>query len=47
MRIADFARELLAVADNLQRAIAAAERHTPETVEDAALIEGVRRPSGS
>jgi molecular chaperone GrpE len=40
--IADFARELLAVADNLQRAIAAAERHAPETVEEAAVIEGVR-----
>jgi molecular chaperone GrpE len=39
--IADFARELLAVADNLQRTIAAASR-TPETVEDQALIEGVR-----
>jgi molecular chaperone GrpE len=39
--IADFARELLAVADNLQRTVAA-ERHSPETVEDAALIEGVR-----
>jgi molecular chaperone GrpE len=40
--ISDFARELLVVADNLQRTIAAADRHTPETVEDAALIEGVR-----
>ena len=40
--IADFARELLAVADNLQRTIAAASRHSPETVEDPALIEGVR-----
>ena len=40
--IADFARELLAVADNLQRTIAAASRHSPETVEDQALIEGVR-----
>jgi molecular chaperone GrpE len=40
--ISDFARELLAVADNLQRTILAADRHTPETVEDAALIEGVR-----
>ena len=39
---ADFARELLAVADNLQRTIAAASRHSPETVEDQALIEGVR-----
>ena len=40
--IADFARELLAVADNLQRTIAAAGRHSPERVEDAALLEGVR-----
>ena len=40
--IYDFARELLVVADNLQRTIDAAERRTPETVEDAALIEGVR-----
>jgi molecular chaperone GrpE len=40
--ISDFARELLAVADNLQRTIAAADRDTQETVEDAALIEGVR-----
>jgi molecular chaperone GrpE len=39
--IADFARELLAVADNLQRTIAAASR-SPETVKDQALIEGVR-----
>jgi molecular chaperone GrpE len=38
--IADFARELLVVADNLERTIAAS--HHPETVEDAALIEGVR-----
>jgi molecular chaperone GrpE len=40
--ISDFARELLMVADNLQRTIDAAERRAPETVEDAALIEGVR-----
>src|SRR3954468_12337742 len=39
--IADFARELLAVADNLQRTIAAGSR-SPETGEDQALIEGVR-----
>src|SRR6266446_2599484 len=39
--IADFARELLLVADNLERTIsAAAER--PDAAEDAALIEGVR-----
>jgi molecular chaperone GrpE len=40
--ISDFARELLAVADNLQRTIAAADHRAAETVEDAALIEGVR-----
>jgi ATP-dependent Clp protease ATP-binding subunit ClpA len=32
--ISDFARELLVVADNLQRKIAAADRHAPETVEE-------------
>jgi molecular chaperone GrpE len=40
--IADFARELLPVLDNLQRTVAAAERREPASVEDAALIEGVR-----
>ena len=40
--VADFARELLPVVDNLQLAIEAAERHGPETSEDAALIEGGR-----
>jgi molecular chaperone GrpE len=40
--IADFARELLPVLDNLQRTIAAAERRAAASVEDAALIEGVR-----
>jgi molecular chaperone GrpE len=40
--ISDFARELLPVADNLQRTIAAAERGAPEAAEDAALVEGVR-----
>jgi molecular chaperone GrpE len=40
--VADFARELLPVADNLQRAIAAADSHSPKSAEDAALIEGVR-----
>jgi molecular chaperone GrpE len=39
--VADFARELLAVADNLQRALAAAEQ-APDTPADTALIEGVR-----
>ena len=38
--ISDFARQILVVADNLKRTIAAAQR--PETAEDAALIEGVR-----
>jgi molecular chaperone GrpE len=40
--VADFAREMLTVADNLQRTLAAAERSTHESAEDAALIEGVR-----
>jgi molecular chaperone GrpE len=39
--ISGFARELLAVADNLQRALDAAE-HPDRSVENAALIEGVR-----
>ena len=36
---ANFAREMLGVADNLRRAIDAVE---PNPVEDAALLEGVR-----
>jgi molecular chaperone GrpE len=40
--ISDFARELLAVADNLRRSIAAAERRSAEQSEDDALVEGVR-----
>jgi molecular chaperone GrpE len=40
--IADFARELLGVSDNLQRAIAASAEHPPQTVDGAALMEGVR-----
>lgn len=40
--VADFARELLAVADNLRRTIAAAEQRAPEPDGDAALLEGVR-----
>jgi len=40
--VADFARELLPVVDNLQRSIAAAERHAAATPEEAALIDGVR-----
>jgi molecular chaperone GrpE len=40
--IADFARELLIVVDNLQRTIEAAEGRAPPTEENAALLEGVR-----
>jgi molecular chaperone GrpE len=40
--ISDFARELLAVADNLQRTIEAAERHGSQSPQEAALLEGVR-----
>jgi molecular chaperone GrpE len=40
--IVDLARELLAVADNLQRTIAAARGRDPDSAEDQALIEGVR-----
>jgi molecular chaperone GrpE len=40
--IADFARELLVVVDNLQRTIAAAEGAAASTTEGAALVEGVR-----
>jgi molecular chaperone GrpE len=40
--ISDFARELLAIADNLQRSIAAAESRAPERNQDDALVEGVR-----
>lgn len=40
--VADFARELLTVADNLQRAIAAAERESSGPSSDASLLEGVR-----
>ena len=40
--IADFARELLVIADNLRRTIAAASGRDSQTVEDRALIEGVR-----
>jgi molecular chaperone GrpE len=40
--IADFARELLIVVDNLQRTIDAAEGQAPLTTENAALIEGVQ-----
>ena len=40
--ISDFAREILTIADTLQRTIAAADRQPPETTRDAALIEGVQ-----
>jgi molecular chaperone GrpE len=40
--ISDFAREILTIADNLQRTINAAHSHPPETTQDAALIEGVQ-----
>lgn len=40
--VADFAREMLTVADNLQRTLAAAESSALKTTVDAALIEGVR-----
>lgn len=40
--IADFARELLIVVDNLHRAIAAAEAPGVATTEGAALAEGAR-----
>jgi molecular chaperone GrpE len=40
--VADFAREMLTIADNLQRTLAAAERSARDGGEDAALIEGVR-----
>jgi molecular chaperone GrpE len=38
----DFAREVLAVADNLRRALEAAEQQASDNPVDAALIEGVR-----
>jgi molecular chaperone GrpE len=38
----DFAREVLAVADNLQRALTAAEQQAADGAADASLIEGVR-----
>jgi molecular chaperone GrpE len=40
--VAEFARELLPVIDNLRRTIAAGEERAPQAVEDAALVEGVR-----
>jgi molecular chaperone GrpE len=40
--IANFAREMLSVVDNLRRAVDAAGRNPVKSVEDAALLEGVR-----
>lgn len=40
--ISSFAREMLLVADNLQRALAAAKNHPPTSEVDQALLEGVR-----
>jgi molecular chaperone DnaK len=40
--VADVARELLPVVDNLQRGVAAAERQAAATSAETALIEGVR-----
>jgi molecular chaperone GrpE len=40
--IADFARDLLIVVDNLQRTIDAADGRAPLTAENSALIEGVQ-----
>jgi molecular chaperone GrpE len=39
---ANFAREMLSIEDNLRRAIGSAERNPAKSVEDAALLEGVR-----
>jgi molecular chaperone GrpE len=39
--ITEFARELLAVVDNLQRTVTAAAAKTPPTAENVALVEGV------
>jgi molecular chaperone GrpE len=44
--ISDFAREILTIAENLQRTIAAAD-HPSETTRDAALIEGVQATDAS
>ena len=40
--VADFARELLIVIDNLERTVEAAENKPPTTPEGASLVEGVR-----
>jgi molecular chaperone GrpE len=39
--LADFARELLIVVDNLQRTVDAADRQVPTAAENATLIKGV------
>ena len=44
--VLELAREMLSVADNLQRAIAAAECQQYRLAEDASLIEGCVPPSG-
>jgi molecular chaperone GrpE len=40
--VAEFAREILIVIDNLERTIEAVENKRPATPEGAALVEGVR-----
>ncbi|MDF2687963.1 MAG: putative heat shock protein grpE [Microvirga sp.] len=40
--VSDFARQLLEIADNLERALAAAETQSPGGVRDASLTEGVQ-----
>jgi molecular chaperone GrpE len=40
--VTDFAREMLTIADNLQRTITAAEQHGAQAPQDSVLIEGVR-----
>ena len=40
--IAEFARELLIVVDNLQRTVAASEGQAPARAESVALVEGVQ-----
>jgi molecular chaperone GrpE len=40
--VSDLARELLTVIDNLQRTVEAAEKQSQTSVENAALLEGVR-----
>ncbi len=40
--ISEFARELLTIVDNLQRTIEAAQPGSLSSVENAALLEGVR-----